>query len=124
MHDNQRSPFLTPPFPVLGPALVVPILLALLHQYWLSVGTFAAILSVWSAHTRVILKVQRDHEEIIRAREEAILTYAHTVTAFGQDPAPLIAAMMSRQNGGQDDTYLVREDPPGRRTHLLPRGRW
>lgn len=124
MHDNQRSTSLTLSFPALGPALVLPVLLALLHQYWLSVGTFAAILSVWTAHSRVILRTQREQEETIRAREQAILTYAHTVTAFGQDPAPLIAAMKSHPHVGQGDPYVVQEDPPGSRPHFPARGRW
>jgi hypothetical protein len=124
MHDNQRSTSLTMSFPGLGPALVLPVLLALLHQYWLSVGTFAAILSVSAIHSRMIVRTQRDQEETIRAREQAILTYAHTVTAFGQDPAPLIAAMKSLSHATQDGAYIVREDAPGSRPHLPARGRW
>lgn len=121
MHD-QRSTSLTPSIPAPGPALVLPGLLAVLHQYWLSVGTFAAILLIWTIQTGMILRDQRGREEALREREQAILTYAHTVTAFGQDPAPLVTALLTLAQ--QDDSYVVREDPPQGRLHRPTRGRW
>jgi hypothetical protein len=125
MDNDYRSTSLTLSLPVLGPAIVVPVLLALLRQYWFSAGTFAVILAVWITYSRMVLRNERDQDEAISGREQAILTYAHTVTAFGQDPAPVIAAMRAAAHPATgEDSYFVREDRPAHRPHLPRRGRW
>jgi hypothetical protein len=104
-------------------AIAVSVLLALLQEYWFSVGTLAAILLISALHSWMVLRNERSREEMLRIREEAVLTYANTVVSFGHDPTPLIAAMrnLASTEGPQ---YVVAERPPPRGPHLSSRGRW
>jgi hypothetical protein len=96
---------------VIGGAMVVPATAMIVTGHiWLGAAVVVAVVAAGIVSARFRIRAQA-------AEQQGYLSYAHTATSLGADPAPVIKAMRGsdEEADGDDGT------PP---LHLPPRRRW
>jgi hypothetical protein len=95
---------------VIGGAMVVPATAMILTGHiWFGAGIVAAVVAAGMVSARIRLRAEA-------AEQQGYLSYAHTATSLGADPAPVIKAMRgSDEDGEGDDGSPLLHLPPRRR---------